>query len=182
MVRKTKPENQGSGDLHAAAGSVPNAAATGEEEYKVGPGRPPKKYQWKKGQSGNPKGARRKQPSLLPDLREILLTAFSRKVKMTDGDRERTISRWETGVEQLSVQFAKGDRYARRDAFWLLEKLGPESLNPNTASDETPPANLQAILDAYVERRTQAKNASASSPVLAPPELLDDDAPDPDEK
>jgi Family of unknown function (DUF5681) len=184
MARKSKKENQGSGDRPAAPDNdnVPNAAPPGEEEYKVGPGRPPKEYQWKKGQSGNPKGAKSKQPSLLPDLREILLSAFSRKVKMTEGERERTISRWETGMEQLSVQFAKGDRYARRDVFRLLEKFGPEFLKPKTASDEALPADLQVILDAYVDRRTQGKNASASTPVLAPPELLDDDATDPDEK
>ena len=33
---------------------------TPEDDYRVGPGRPPKEYQFKPGQSGNPKGARRK--------------------------------------------------------------------------------------------------------------------------
>jgi hypothetical protein len=44
----------------------PNALV---EKYKVGPGRPPKEHQFKPGQSGNPKGAKRKPPSLLPDLK-----------------------------------------------------------------------------------------------------------------
>ena len=178
MTRKSKPGNHGSGDRPKAPDKGSSSAALEEEEYKVGLGRPPKECQWKKGQSGNPKGAKRKQPALLPDLQEILLRAFDRKVKMTDGERERQLTRWETGMEQLSVQFAKGDRYARRDVFWIIEKFGPEFLKPPTAPDQAFPANLQTILDAYVERRTQAKNSSASSPVIAPPELLDDDAPD----
>ena len=33
---------------------------TPEDDYRVGPGRPPKEYRFKPGQSGNPKGARRK--------------------------------------------------------------------------------------------------------------------------
>ena len=49
-------------------------------EYKVGPGRPPKQYQFKPGQSGNPKGAKRKTQSLVPDLKEIFERAFNQKV------------------------------------------------------------------------------------------------------
>jgi hypothetical protein len=178
MARKSKNGKNGSGDRPEARDDAPSSRAPDEEEYKVGPGRPPKEHQWKPGQSGNPKGAKRKQPSLLPDLKEVLGRAFNRKVKMTEGERQMLLTRWETGVEQLSVQFAMGDRHARRDTLSIMEKFGPEFLKPKTAPDETLPADLQTILDAYVERRTQEKNASAPSPVLAPPELLDDDAPD----
>ena len=58
----------------------------------------------------------------------------------------------------------------------FAERLGVDLLTPTKASDETLSADHQAILDAYVERRTQEKASSAPSPVLAPPELLDDDA------
>src|SRR5712671_1579876 len=50
------------------------------ENYKVGPGRPPREYQFKPGQSGNPKGAKRKPPSLLPDLKRLFEQALSEKV------------------------------------------------------------------------------------------------------
>ena len=33
-------------------------------------------------------------------------------------------------MQQLAVQFAKGDRYARRDVFWITEKPGADSLTP----------------------------------------------------
>jgi hypothetical protein len=45
--------------------------ASTEEEYKVGPGRPPKEHRFKPGVSGNPKGGKRKPPSLLPDLKRF---------------------------------------------------------------------------------------------------------------
>jgi len=149
-----------------------------DEKYKVGPGRPPKEHQFKPGQSGNPKGAKRKARSLLPDLKEIFEHAFNRKVKVTQGERERVITMWGAGMQQLSVQFGKGDRHARRDAFWIAERLGSEFLTPKKAFDETLAGDRQAIVDAYVARQTDQKVSSAPSPVLAPPELLDDDSPD----
>ena len=36
------------------------ATETSEQEYNVGPGRPPKEHRFKPGQSGDPKGAKRK--------------------------------------------------------------------------------------------------------------------------
>jgi hypothetical protein len=154
-------------------GSDNTPAPPAEEEYRVGPGRPPKQYQWKPGVSGNPKGAKRKKQSLIPELKKEFERVFSQKLKVTQGDRQRFITRWVAGLEQLSIQFAKGDRHARRDVFYFAERLGIDLLN-STPRDETVYADHQAILDAYVERRIQEKALGASSPVLAPPELLDD--------
>ena len=137
---------------------------------------PRKSIRWKPGQSGNPKGAKRKKRSLIPELKEQFERVFSQKLKVTQGDRQRFITRWVAGLEQLSIQFAKGDRHARRDVFYFAERLGVDLLTPTKASDETLSADHEAILDAYVERQMQEKALSASSPVLAPPELLDDDA------
>jgi len=67
--------------------------------------------------------------------------------------------------------------YARRDAFWIAERLGSEFLTSKKAFDETLAGDRQTILDAYVARQTHLKAASAASPVVAPPELLDDDTP-----
>jgi len=162
-------------------GSDNTPAPPAEEEYRVGPGRPPKQYQWKPGVSGNPKGAKRKKQSLIPELKQEFERVFSQKLKVTQGDQQRFITRWVAGLEQLSIQFAKGDRYARRDVFYFAERLGIDLLTP-TSSDETVSADHEAILDAYVQRRMQEKALSASAPVLAPPELLDDAPDETDEK
>jgi hypothetical protein len=178
MAPKANPKTPRSSDRPSARKTVPSSAAPSQEEYKVGPGRPPKEYQWKPGQSGNPKGAKRKQRSLIPELKGIVLSALNKKVKMREGECERHLTRFETGVEQLTVQFAKGDKYARRDLIWLLEKLAPESLSPRTETADTLPPDRQAILERFVERRMREKNSSAPSPDIAPPGLRDDDAPD----
>jgi hypothetical protein len=65
MARKAKIKVPGSDTtpdrLNDAFPSSPS-----EAEYKVGPGRPPKEYQFKSGQSSNPRAAsgRRRRPSL----------------------------------------------------------------------------------------------------------------------
>jgi hypothetical protein len=173
MTRKSKIGKHGSGDGPETRDNAPASVPPAEEEYRVGPGRPPKEHRWKPGQSGNPKGAKRKKRSLIPELKEEFERVFSQKLKVTQGDRQRLISRWVAGLEQLSIQFAKGDRHARRDVFYFAERLGVDLLNSTKAHDETLSADHQAILDAYVERRMQEKALRASSPVLAP-ELLDD--------
>jgi len=163
------------------SGEGKHRTASSGQKYKVGPGRPPKEYRFKPGQSGNPKGAKPKPPSLLPDLKRLFEQALSEKVTLKQGDKARTLTMAEAGIKQLAAQFAKGDRHARRDVFAYAEKLGIDLLaGHRNIIEEALAADHQAILDAYFARRTQATVPSSSSPVLAPPELLDDDTEDPE--
>jgi Family of unknown function (DUF5681) len=178
MSRKSKVQNHGSDNNPDMRNNAFRSGRPAEEEYKVGPGRPPKEHQFKPGQSGNPKGAKRKSPSLIPAFKELFERALNQTAKVTQGERERVITMWEAGMRQLANQFAKGDRHARCDTFWMAERLGSEFLTPKKAFDEPLAGDHQAILDAYVARQTHQMVSAAPSPVFAPPELLDDDAPD----
>jgi len=97
---------------------------TSHEEYRVGPGHPPKQYQFKPGQSGNPKGVKRKTQSIAPDLKALLERALNETVKFKRGEREQTITKAAAGIAKLVNQFAEGDRHARRDLMALAGKLG----------------------------------------------------------
>jgi hypothetical protein len=103
--------------------SVSFATHRSDDEYRVGPGRPPKEYQFKPGQSGNPKGAKRKT-SLAPDLKAMLERALNEKVRLRHGEREQIITKAAAGIAKLVNQFAEGDRHARRDLIALAGKLG----------------------------------------------------------
>lgn len=149
--------------------------AEAEGGYKVGPGCPPKEHQFKPGQSGNPNGAKRKEPLLAAEMKTAFEAAFKKTVKLKQGDRERIVSMWAAGCGQLATQFAKGDRHARRDALLYAEKLGID-LNPPDPTQEGLPPEHQAILGDYVDR--QYDKLFQPKPVFAPPELLDDDADD----
>src|SRR5215475_9047862 len=135
-----------------AAGAA--AMEASQQEYKVGPGRPPKEYQFKPGQSGNPKGAKRKQAPIALDLKAALQQALNKKVTLKQGDKERLVPMATAGIEQLVAQYAKGDRHARRDVILLADKLGINLIaGHQQAIEDTLAANHAAILSAYVQRQ-----------------------------
>lgn len=103
--------------------SFSSATHRPDEEYSVGPGRPPREYQFKKGQSGNPGGAKRKT-SLAPDLKAMLERALNEKVRLRKGEQEQIITKAAAGIAELVNQFAEGDRHARRDLVALAGTLG----------------------------------------------------------
>jgi hypothetical protein len=128
-----------------------------DREYRVGPGRPPKEHQFKPGQSGNPKGARRKPRSIAPDLKAIFERALGAKVTLRQGEQEKLITKAAAGIEQLVNQFAKGDRHARRDLLALAATLGVDLVaGHGDALEHTVAAALSANDDAlladYVRR------------------------------
>jgi hypothetical protein len=94
MVRKSKSHNQGSDNKPGMRNNAFPSGPPAEERYRVGPGRPPREHQFKPGQSGNPKGAKRKAPSLITRLKELFEHAFSQKVKVTRGEQEQSITMW----------------------------------------------------------------------------------------
>jgi hypothetical protein len=111
----------------------------------------------------------------------LLERALSKTVTLKQGERQQIVTMASAGIEQLVAQFAKGDRHARRDLFWLADKLGVDLVNGGRkAFAEALASNHQAILRAYVER--QYDTVVTRPPVLAPPELLDDDPEDKNEK
>ncbi len=171
MARKP-PSKRNNGRRRSGNSTGPGADASGEE-YKVGPGFPPKETQFKPGQSGNPKGAKRKKPSIALDLKALLEQALSKKVVLKQGEKTRIVTSVVAGCEQFSNQFAKGDRHARRD---LIGTLGVNGAGQHKAIDEALAPDHQAILDAYVARQKDREAPSRPPPVFAPPELLDDDS------
>ena len=158
----------------SSANAAAKAEGGAEPEYKVGPGRPPKEYQFKPGQSGNPKGAKRKKPTIDLDLKAALECALKRPATLKQGDKERTVTMAEAGIEQLVAKFVKGDRDARRDLFELARRLGIDLFADQKQTIQEPLAPHQAaMLDAYVDR--QYDKYVTPTRVFASPELLDDD-------
>jgi hypothetical protein len=173
MARK-HPLDRKNGPRNPDHSTVTDADMSGEE-YIVGPGCPPKGFQFQPGRSGNPKGAKRKTPSIAPDLKALLVQALGKKVKLRQGEKEKIVTKAAAGIEQLVNQFAKGDHRARRDLIALAQTLGVD-LVPRKIIEEALASNHQAILDAFIARQNGLNPPSTSSPIIAPPGLLDDDS------
>jgi hypothetical protein len=158
--------------------------ASDEAAYKVGPGFPPKEHKWKKGiPSPYPKGRPKKVPSMEPELKKIFMGAMNVKVHVTKADKKIILTRLAMGFEQLAIQFAKGDRYARRDVFTYATMLGVD-LQGKEVVTEALGIDNQAIVEAFLRSRQQPPaEPSPEDHVKAPPDLLDDDVakPEPNE-
>jgi hypothetical protein len=81
-----------------------------DRSYEVGYGKPPRRNQFKKGQSGNPKGRPRHSKNVATLAREALYA----KVEVTENGRRRRVSKLEVGFKQLANRIAKGDLVAIR--------------------------------------------------------------------
>jgi hypothetical protein len=160
LIRKTKSPRSARPVVSQANGFAP--------EYRVGPGRPPKEFQFKPGQSGNPKGARRKATSVGPDLKAILERSLNNKVTLKQGEKQRIISKAAAGIEQLVNQFAMGDRHARRDLIDLARKLNVDLVAGKSqmieqALEADLSAEDQALLSDYLRRHRDDDPGPAES-------------------
>jgi Family of unknown function (DUF5681) len=91
--------------------SKPSAPGTGE--YEVGYGKPPKDSQFKGGQSGNPKGHKKR----LKSGKTLLMEALNERVLVTETGIQRRITKGEALWKSLVARALKGD--IRSTAFLL---------------------------------------------------------------
>jgi hypothetical protein len=155
--------------------SATDTVSRPDPDYKIGPGHPPLENQFKKGEpSPNPKGRPRKNAGIAPDLKKALEDALNKKVKVKKGEAEVSLSKAILGIEQLVNQFAKGDRYARRDLMDMARELGVDLLagQKEKIEEALSPSN-QAILDSFMSRQPQVIAAAPPQRIIAPAELLD---------
>ena len=145
--------------------------ADDDKDYKVGPGRPPLHTRFRKGQSGNPGGRRKKQlPALLADaLNETVFVTI-------DGER-REITKREAIVHQLVNKSTTADLRATKMLFDMMkdaeQKAGaaapPPEPPPFTKADEQVVEQLverirHQILTEMAEKERQVAGSIGEDP------------------
>ena len=121
-----------------------------DKDYEVGHGRPPKHTQFKKGQSGNPKGRKKGARGLKTDLRAEL----NERIEITENGKTLKLTKQQLMVKQLTAKAIKGDvRAISKLADLAMVLLGSDdevrkSAVALSADDET-------IIDEFLRRHTK---------------------------
>jgi hypothetical protein len=117
-------------------GSQPNDGPnTANSDYEIGYRRPPKSGQFKPGQSGNPRGRKKREPTVTDRLKKEL----ARKVPITEHGKRRSVAKLDLMFMTLSNAAAKGDLKAINMIISLLTTQAHEKsadLNTDVMSPE----------------------------------------------
>jgi hypothetical protein len=111
-----------------------------DTDYEIGFGEPPRHAQFKKGQSGNPKG----RPQGSKNTTTLLKDALSEQVTVTENGRRRTITKKEAIVTQIVNKAASGDHRSIQllllNQLPLIEKSAETSESAAMRDESLPPA------------------------------------------
>src|SRR5438128_100740 len=91
-------------------------------DYQVGYGKPPRHTQFKKGQSGNPKGRPKGSENFAKLTRRIL----NEKIVIRENGERRTITKWQAALKQLVNKGASGDLRAIRELLKLQAEMAQQ--------------------------------------------------------
>ena len=105
---------------------------TDDRDYEIGYKKPPRKHQFKRGRSGNPRGRPRKRESMLESLNREL----DKKIRVVENGREIMITKREAAIKTIANKLAKGDLRA----FKLSKEIGldPAEVANNTLNASGP--------------------------------------------
>jgi uncharacterized protein DUF5681 len=91
-----------------------------DSTYNVGYGKPPKANQFRKGQTGNPRGKRRGEENIASAFKRIVL----RRVKINDGEKVRTVTLAEAVILKNINAALQKNPLAMSNIFRLAEEAG----------------------------------------------------------
>jgi hypothetical protein len=146
----------------------PARRAVTKRNYPVGYGKPPKKTQFKKGESGNPKGRPKGAPNVLVAMKKEL----DKRHPVTENGRTKQMSKAEIIAKRLTTRAAQGNDRATDLVFKLeldaryqhaikeAERAESEALEKPDLSLFTPDELL--ILRDLAEKVEQRKRALAA--------------------
>lgn len=121
----------------------------------IGYGKPPKKSQFKPGQSGNPKG----RPKGAKSLKSVVQKELASRIEIKVQGKKTKATKLEAAIMKLVNDALSGNTKALSELLRLAAIHMPQEANCST--DTLPPSEEdQALLAAYVERvvKSQKEN------------------------
>lgn len=136
---------------------APSNACEGSGDYEVGYKKPPKSGQFKKGQSGNPKG----RPKGAKSPKNLVLALLTERILVKTQNGVRKMSKMDALLHKQAEKAGKGDD----KAFRVLLNLYGEALADQVATatergkEENIAASDRAVLDLFLEQNAAENSA-----------------------
>lgn len=123
------------------------------KDYEIGYGKPPKESQYKKGQSGNPKGRTKGSKS----LKTAVNNELSGKILLKQNGKPKKVAKIEAVLMRLMKDALEGKARAQAEILKLAHLYLPEETGPD---DQGQPvgAEDQALIDAFIKRMIAKQN------------------------
>lgn len=118
-------------------------------EYEVGYGKPPKKGQFKPGQSGNPKG----RPKGSKSFARVLADELSERIPVKEGGKTRRLTKMQAVAKQLVNQAMNGDPRARAEVLRQIRLHLPDEGEVGADDLFTTDAD-RALIEDFLRRST----------------------------
>lgn len=128
-----------------------------KQDYEIGYRKPPKATQFKKGQSGNPKGRPKGSNNLSTDVKAILKSS----VAINEDGKRKKVSTQQAMLLRLKERALKGDAKSINQLVGLAGAYNNETLTPS--ADTALDSDDAAVLDAFLTRQTSTKGADGDA-------------------
>jgi pyruvate/2-oxoglutarate dehydrogenase complex dihydrolipoamide acyltransferase (E2) component len=131
-----------------------------KRDYEIGYGKPPAGRRFQKGQSGNPRGPRRK------DLSALLVAALNEPVYTTIDGHRRKITKREAIIKQMVDKSAEADLRATKMLFDMLKEVEQKAGTappPEPAALTAPDREVVELFVARLRRQIAAEAAEAAA-------------------
>jgi hypothetical protein len=162
---QTEPSQEG---IHKAAVTM----SEGKRDYEIGYGKPPVDRRFQKGQSGNPRGPRRK------DMSALLIAALNEPVYATIDGKRRKITKREAIITQMVNESASANLRATKMLFDMMKEVEQKA----GAAAPPEPTKLTAtdreVVELFVARLRRQIAAEAAETAEAAATLAAAEQPD----
>lgn len=95
------------------------------KKYDVGYKKPPRKHQFKKGQSGNPEGRPKKEKVSIPDTLETLMNEV---VMISENGKTQEVQILDAVIKRLLASALSGNVQSLKQLLIMIEKYSPQTM------------------------------------------------------